>query len=357
MVVLQQAVDAGAEYSAGGRTDAEPLSTGTADAAIDALVSRLLRDTAGTVRPGAAGLLGVLVQAHDALAHPRLPERIEQVADRLDRAADRHTEHRPVGLYFGVAAPLWALADAARSLGDPDLLRRSVERGLLLSADWRGPDVTHGLAGLGLTLIHLWELTGDARLAIRVAEIGRHLAGTAMVDGTAGIGYFLDCAARVTGSAELRWAAARVARSLAATGRAGSAGVASFLLHHAEGGGEVDPAVLHAAARRIVADKEHSGITYCHGLAGRADLLLDYPTVWCGPTGGLDPAAVVGPYRSWAGQLLLLAWEWLTDEPGRITPDFNTGYGGTLSALLRWRYGGQRLWLPRPTAAVSGGVR
>lgn len=343
-----------------------PLSVDAADAAIDALVARLLRDTAPGEHPGTAGALGVLVQAHDALSDPRLPERIGELADRLDRAVDRRPEHRPVGLYFGVAGPVWALADAARSLGDPGLLRRSVDRALVLSADRPGPDVTHGTAGLGLTLTHLWELTGDVRLATRVADIGHDLLDPAEVHGTAGVGYFLDGAARVTGSARLRSAAARAARSLASTavvtdGRAswttGSAGVATFLLYHALGGGDVDPRLLHAAARGIVADRCRPATTYCHGLSGGADVLLDYPAVWCGPTGGLDPAAVTGPYRAWAGDLLRLAWEWLAGEPGRIAPDFNAGYGGTLSALLRWRYGGRRLWLPSPAAAVSGGAR
>src|SRR5206468_3174173 len=161
--------------------------------------------------------------------------------------------------------------------------------------------------------IHLWELTGDPRLATRVAEIGQRLLDSAegegphiswrtprsapsafagrrchgFAHGTAGIGHFLDCAARLAG-----------------------------------------PAGVRPAAPRTVPRKWRSRDGYSHGLTGDALLPLACPTLRSGPTGGLDPAAVVGPYPTWAGDLLRLMWErrttdehgaGLTDEPGRIT--------------------------------------
>lgn len=392
------------------------------DEAITALIERLVRDVtprrtavarrstfgettlAANVQHGAAGILGVLVQAHAALpggpgdrCGDRLQARIDEVAGWLERAL-AGTRPGPVGLYFGWAGPCWALADAGVALGDGDRLARAVEYALLLPTDWPGPDVTHGIAGLGLALVHLWQLTGDVRLRAAVDRVARQLAASVERDhtgvswrtprdvestfagarfqgfahGTAGIGAFLDHAAAATGRDEyaaLADAAAAAVRraALVADGTArwgsgpeqplpalphwcnGSSGVGTFLARH---GDAADRDLLEQAARACVAAKWHSGIAYCHGLAGNADFLLD-----------LDGA----DHPARAADLMRVLWDRrrsendgadradradradgpeLTDEIGRTTPDFNVGYGGALSVLLRLRYGGRRLWLP-----------
>ena len=111
------------------------------------------------------------------------------------------------------------------ALGDDRLVGQAVELALRLPTDWPGPDVTHGRAGLGLTLLHLYELTGDTRLvaaagrcadsllrdvehlsnsqigwrtppAFRSSFAGRTFYGFA--HGTAGIGTFLLAMAKAT---------------------------------------------------------------------------------------------------------------------------------------------------------------
>jgi lantibiotic modifying enzyme len=392
--------------------DLDPISDSVADAAIDTLTDRLLLDLepvgsrvapstpfgrttlATNVQHGAAGILGILVQAWRIRRDPRLLQPIDGLARWLDRACERPPGAGPVGLYFGSAGPCWALADAGLALGHDSLVQRAVTRALALPTNWPSPDVTHGIAGLGLTLIHLWQVTGDPRLRDAVAQVATRLIETAEFDGAdvswrtprevqssfagqrfygfahgvAGIGLFLDHAAAVTGredcaaateasAATLRHAAL-AANGLVKWGSGpdeptpglphwcnGSSGVATFLLRHAGGANDVE--LLEGAARATVAAKWQSGVAYCHGLSGNADLLLDLS----------DPADI--RYRVWAADLLRIMWDrrssdghgtGLTDEPSYITPDFNVGYGGALSVLLRLRHGGPRLWLPERAA-------
>jgi hypothetical protein len=387
--------------------DVRPIADTELDDAIDALIARLLADIrpergqvarrsafgertlSANVQHGAAGILGVLVQAHTARPSDALAQCIEDVANWLEqRLANRCPG--PVGLYFGWAGPCWALGEAGVALGDRGRVQRAAEHALSLPRDWPGPDVTHGLAGLGLTLVQLWQRTGDPRLSAAVDQIARRLVEHADYDngavswttprgvassfagsrfygfahGVAGIGAFLDHATLTTGRDEYAAVAATAAATLRRvavdtdgitrwgsgpdeTGAAlahwcnGSSGVVTFLARRPTASD--DRELIDRAARACVAAKWHSGIAYCHGLSGNADLLLD-----------LDG----GPYREWAADLLRVMWQRhttdafgpaLTDEVGRVTPDFNVGYGGALSALLRLRHGGSRLWLPELT--------
>ncbi len=386
------------------------LEEAEADAAIAALVTRLLVDVrperrqvagrsvfgettlAANVQHGAAGVLGVLVQAWRAVGGDDLLDRVDAVASWLERAVEGRSSDGPVGLYFGWSGPCWALADAGRALGDERMVERAVVHALGLRTDWPGPDVTHGIAGLGLTLAHLWQVTGDERLLTAVDGLARRLVAEAegngsdvrwrtprtvasafagksfygYAHGTAGIATFLDHAHVLTHRDEFRAVAETAAGTLRraaihADGVVswgsgpdepgpglphwcnGSSGVATFLVRHRE---PSDQGLVHRASQAVMAAKWHSGVAYCHGLPGNADLLLDLADT------------LEGPYRPWAGDLLSVMWDrrstdgggvGLTDDWGRITPDFNVGYGGGLSALLRLRHGGPRLWLPEVT--------
>lgn len=387
--------------------ESESMEDRTADVAIDALLDRLLWDIAApgerisrastfgeatlptNVQHGAAGLLGVLLQA----GRLRGDSRALQAAARVARWIERVPVPRggAVGLHFGHAGPAWALAEAGEALGDRGLLDRAVERALAVPDDFPGPDVTQGVAGLGLTAVRLWELTGDERVRARIEAIARDLSRSAERDGTgvswrtppharsafagkrfhgfahgtAGIGTFLRYAADVLDDARLLELSIECADTIVHAalskpdGRLlwasspeepapglphwcnGSSGVATFLVRMLA---ERDlPDVLDGAARTMVAAKWQSGVAYCHGLSGNADTLLDLAD------------ALGGNYRSQAADLLRLMWDrrqvdaegvGLTDEPDRITPDFAVGYSGGLSALLRLRLGGPRLWLP-----------
>jgi len=382
----------------------EPIAESVADEAIDQLLHRLVAEldfgadrlvapsakgestTPTNVYHGAAGLLGVLTQAWRLRGDDALRDPVARAAQWLENTV---VDGGPVGLYFGAAGPCWALADAGRALGDEAMVRRAVDRARMLPLDGPMVDVTHGLAGLGLTLLHLLEVSGDQRLVEAVVSVSDELLRRSETDeagiawrvpadvesaaagiryygfahGAAGIGFFLLGAARATGNARARQAADQVRRTLeqaadlqhgCATWTAtpdaadrrlsywchGATGVAVFLVH----AGAND--VVDAAARSVLATKWQSGISYCHGLAGNADVLLE----------------LGDPYSSWAADLLHLMWQQRTaddrgtglgDDRTRITADFSTGYAGGLSALLRLRHGGPALWLPHRAEEVT----
>lgn len=389
----------------------QPMERSTLDDAVAALTRRLITDVRATgsrvaaassfgsttlpanVQHGAAGVLGVLLQAHRALGDPELLERGAAVAEWLDAWMTRTPPQGPVGLHFGHAGSCWALADAGRATGDGAMVDRAVSRALQLDARWPSPDVTHGIAGLGLTLVHLWQLTGEPRLRAAVAGVSDELLHRAAHDqagvswstprdvpssfagqrfhgfahGTAGVGTFLLCAAGVTGSERAMAVAVEAARSLIGAavrqhGCAwwgsspdrvvgllphwcnGSSGVLTFLARVAVAAPDLDMGnLLEESARAVVAGRWSCGTAYCHGLAGNADALLDL-----GARNG-------GAWKDWASDLARVMWERRTvdergavlgDEPGGRTPDFGVGYGGGLSTLLRLRSGGPRLWLP-----------
>ena len=346
------------------------------------------------VQHGAAGVLGVLVQAHRALGDGRLLDAVafgaRWLAPRL-----RQELPGPVGLHFGSAGPVWALAQAADVLDDGELRRIAVETALRQPADWPSPDVTHGRAGLGLALLQLWRQTGEDALLARAHEVADTLVRDAEVEpdgttswrtaagaastfagkrfygfahGAAGIAAFLlevgrisgrvDCLRLARGAVETLLAAGVEQDGSVAWGSSpeerrptlpywcnGSAGVGTFLLraHRYLADDRLLPAI-DGAARSVMAAKWSSGVSYCHGLSGNADFVL-------------EAAEVLGEqtYKRWANDLAAvlegravrhsgrLA---LTDTPGRIPLDFAVGTAGCISFLLRAQHGGPRLWLP-----------
>jgi serine/threonine protein kinase len=352
------------------------------------------------VQHGAAGVLGALVQASRVTGDARVRAEVAATARWLAGRV-RVGRRGPVGLYFGVSGAAWALADAADHLADDGLRAVATELALGLPADWSGPDLTHGRAGLGLTLLHLAERAAPAEAealrsaAARVADglvrdvtrdadgsvswrtprdarssfAGRRFHGFA--HGTAGIGLFLLEAGRVLGREDCTGLAAAAVDTLlraalpqpdgtVAWGSGpeephptpaywcnGAGGIGTFLVHaYAAAGDERLPDVVDRAARAVMAGKWRMGVAYCHGLAGNADFLLDAADVLDAPE-----------YRDWAADLAVRIADRAVhdagrlavgDEPGRITPDFNVGGAGALSFLLRQRAGGPRLWLPAP---------
>ncbi len=387
----------------------QPLSDAELDAAIGELTERLLSDVRPAVgrvaemsivgqdtnpsnlHHGAAGLLGVLVQGGKCLADDRLVTRAEEVADWLVSYLEGLPTGGPVGLHFGAGGPCWSLAEAGIALGRDDLVDRAVNGALALPIDWPAFDVTHGIAGLGLTLARLWQLTGRPEVRDRLVDIGARLVARCEFDangiswrtpasrsvfsglrnfgfahGTAGIALFLAHAAEVTGEDIFIATAAQCAESLTGSAAwtdraaswgvspdrttplmpywcAGSSGIGTFLVRWGQLGGQPTDALLRGAARAVEEATWTSGISYCHGLAGNADFLLDLAQF-------TDPT-----YQEDARRMLAVAWERrvldekgraLTDEPGHVSPDFGTGYSGALAVMLRARYGTDRIFYP-----------
>jgi serine/threonine protein kinase len=106
------------------------------------------------VSAGAAGPLGVLTALYRSRPSGQVADAMHAAVSWLRRRLEAENVWRP-GLYFGRAGALWALYDAAHLVGDDDTARYVVDAARRLPFDWPSPDVTHGLAGCAMTLLHL----------------------------------------------------------------------------------------------------------------------------------------------------------------------------------------------------------
>ncbi len=345
------------------------------------------------VQHGVAGVIGALVQSWRCSGDQRVLELVDDAAAWL-AARVNSVPFAPVGIHFGAAGPAWSLCDAGRALGDDQMVGTAVEMALRLPPEWPSPDVTHGRAGLGLTLLHLYRATGDSRLLAAAGRCADSLlrdverisdgsvawrapsgfpssfAGRAFygfAHGTAGIATFLLAMATATARDDYRDLVSGAATSLVKSavprdeligwgegpGRPpaflpywcnGASGIGSFLLRWWKvSRDESLLPVIEGAARTVMATKWRSGVAYCHGLAGNGDFLLDAAEV-------LEDSR----YRLWAADLASVLYDRRVVQDGRCTfgdqtgvrtPDFNVGLSGVLSFFLRLRHGGARLWM------------
>ena len=349
------------------------------------------------VQHGAAGVLGALLLPHRADRPPALRAAIAGAAHWIVKRLPGGDTVLP-GLQFGRSGTAWALLDTGLALGDDSLvdIARSLAAELPRTAD--NPDVCHGLAGAGLTMLRFAEATGDpvyteraAGYADLLADRAEHadgvllwpvpatapsvFAGTArygFAHGTAGIGAFLLAAADATRHRGYAALAAEAAMSLVGLARvadgaarwpdeaggplkthwcAGSSGIGTFLVRYWAATG--DPGALAAAEAAAVAvrrSRRHIGTSQCHGLAGDGEFLLDM-------------AAATGDarYPAWALELRAALDVRATVRSGRVVvpdesgaevyADFGTGLAGVLAFLTRLRDGGSRPWLPETFAA------
>jgi hypothetical protein len=347
------------------------------------------------VQHGTAGVIAALVQAWRSTGDDGILELVGDAAAWLATRVNM-IPFGPVGIHFGAAGQAWSLFDAGRALGDDRLVDQAIDLALRLPPDWPGPDVTHGRAGLGLALLHLHSVIGDGRLlaaAGRCADsllrsVDRHdgevtwrtpaafrssFAGRAFygfAHGTAGIATFLLAMATTAGREDCRSVVSDAAASIVGSctrrdaligwGEGpdkppallphwcnGASGVGSFLLRWwRESGDGSLLSIVDGAARTVMSAKWRSGISYCHGLAGNGDFLLD-----------ASDLVGDGPYRLWAVDLASVLFQrrvvqnglcTFGDQPGLRTPDFNVGLAGVLSFFLRLRHGGSRLWMVGP---------
>ncbi|MEU6411743.1 class IV lanthionine synthetase LanL [Microbispora sp. NPDC046933] len=346
-----------------------------------------------TVSGGAAGILGVLTQAMPVAEVGESPE-------VLSRWLRRRLEDEPAwgpGLYFGRSGALWALYDAATALGDEETARFAVRAARLLPAVSPSPDVTHGLAGCGMAVLHLASRSGDPALrehAMRIfgnlhdarSYLDGHpqwptpdsydsgLAGAnhfGFAHGIAGIGTALLQASRALARPEWMATAHEIARAFAAyadvdgdtvwwpilrgdleTARprrphwcSGSSGIGTFLVRYWRATG--DPVSLDLARKAATAvhrTRWQSGPTHCHGLPGDGEFLLDL-------------ADLTGEerYRSWAEDLAGCLEFAAVERSGRLLipgprgdfpPAYLGGMAGALAFLLRLRRRSPRLWMP-----------
>jgi dienelactone hydrolase len=350
------------------------------------------------VQHGAAGVLDTLTAALAAApatdeGRGELREAIATAADWVRRRAAVEPRRLP-GLYFGRSGTAWALHDAGAALGDPDLAGAGVQMAAgIPPLHPVNPDLTHGLAGAGLTALHLWSVTGADTMLARASrcadellaaaersedtvlwpvppELDSELAGVrhyGFAHGAAGIGYFLLAAGAATGdgrATELALAAADMLCAAAVLDDAaarwpqgpggaerwvhwcnGSSGIGTFLLRAWRVSGRERYAETAAAAAVAVhRARWGSRPSACHGLAGNGEFLLDAAELLDEPTlrewaEDLAEAAALRHCRR-DGRLLV------ADETGReVVADAGTGLAGVLRFLLRLEHGGSRAWM------------
>lgn len=364
------------------------------------------------VQHGAAGVLGTLVRAAASAADPEPVRKTVALAGRwIEERLPAERRLLP-GLYYGRSGTAWALYEAATLLGDARLAAEALELALRLPVVWGNPDIAHGAAGAGTALLHLWDSTGDPRLAARISACAEGLLRSASgrptgasgsvspaekpiawpiaatmrsklkgrtfhgyAHGTAGIASFLLAAGARMGRQDYVDTAQRAAQSLAdavhcqdgaafwpagpgdtTLGDAGwckgSAGIGTFVLQMWRIAGQ--PRYLdlaRAAATAVYRFRPHSTVAACHGLAGGGQFLLD-----------LADTLQEDTYRRWAWDLAdLLAIRsarrggrvLLPDETGQdVTADYGVGLAGAVDFLVRLRHGGPGPWAVGPERPV-----
>nr|WP_055502262.1 class IV lanthionine synthetase LanL [Nonomuraea pusilla] len=345
------------------------------------------------VSAGAAGVLGVLTRA---LPAADVGDAVAALTRWLRRRLEREPVLRP-GLYFGRSGTLWALHEAATALGDGATARFAAESAAKLPADTPSPDVTHGLAGCGLAVLHLASRTGDPALREHAARVFHTLhetrsyldghprwatpesydSGLAGVDhfgfahGIAGIGTALLHAGLALDRPDWTTTVDEIARAFAAyadvqgdtawwpTTRgepetlwprrphwcSGSSGIGTFLVRHWRATGDpVSLDLARKAAKAVHRTRWQSGQAHCHGLPGDGEFLLDL-------------AELTGEerYRRWALDLAGCLEAAAADHGGRLLVPggdgdvpltYLGGTAGVLAFLLRLRDRSTRMWLP-----------
>ncbi|HEY0537351.1 MAG TPA: class IV lanthionine synthetase LanL [Actinoallomurus sp.] len=342
---------------------------------------------------GAAGIVAVLAMACRHRPDPALLAATARAARWLERSAAREPVTLP-GLHFGRSGTYWALLEAAIALDDAAMVSRVTDAAELLPASGPVPDVTHGIAGTGLTALRFWRHTGrdsfrrtaeecaDALLAAAVhgpdgvrwpvPPQPPHLPAGAthhgFAHGTAGIAAFLLDVATVTGRDDRLATARQAGRTLCAAtlwghdGAArwsagpgdhvpltgwcsGAAGVGAFLLRLWRATGETDfRLAAEGAAAAVRHDIWQSRPVHCHGTAGSIDHLMD-----------MAEATGDDRYRAWADEAVsALAARAVVRDGLLLTPDhsgidvlpgWGVGVAGVVAALLR-PHGAAALFMP-----------
>ncbi|GAB1516343.1 class IV lanthionine synthetase LanL [Actinophytocola sp. KF-1] len=349
-----------------------------------------------SLQGGIAGTVDALRRGVQATGDDNLRTALRTSARWLDQRLRDDGRILP-GLYFGRAGTYWALYEAAAELGDQDMADRAIDRAKHLPVVWNNPDLTHGVAGSGMTQLHLWRRTGDQELRDRVllsAETvlslrtgdepvwparnspdptTNDLVHYGFAHGTAGISAFLLAAgielerpdlvrsAEVGGELLLTlarpagdgawWPVAQDAAEDSArlSGScwwcSGAPGVGTFLIRlWLATGDDRYREAAHRAAVSTRAERWLLAASHCHGLAGNGEFLLDM-------------AAATGEerYREWAEEHALGLYRLaalradrlvVTNETGTgVGYAYNTGFTGAVGFLHRLRHGGERWWM------------
>lgn len=289
------------------------------------------------------------------------------------------------GLYFGEAGVGLLYSELFRRTGEERYLELALDRARLVTAQKAESfDLMTGMAGIGLFLLVLHDVSGDRESrheAVRIADellssgdeggwfwtvppgfeglSGNRYLG--MAHGSAGIGWFLARAASVTGSPRHMEAVGAIAQQLAEAaepslngGRGlnwadvvgnhpsslywchGATGIGRFFL--AAYGVLGESSYLQTAvraAKTVVDGGRWIGPTQCHGLAGSIDFLVDLHQA-TNEAERLSEARALGlllrrKFRLGTGA----ETHWQSELPQVVTPDYMVGEAGVAMAFIR----------------------
>ncbi|GAA3418861.1 hypothetical protein GCM10018952_56090 [Streptosporangium vulgare] len=302
----------------------------------------------------------------------------------------------PPGLYFGRSGAVWALYDAAETSGDDETREFALRAAARLPVDHPSSDVTHGLAGAGMTVLRLALRSGDPVLRRRAVKTFENLHGArsyrmghprwptpesfdsglagadhlGFAHGIAGVGTALLYAAVTLGRPEWMATVREVARALCERAEvdgdtawwptlardprtvlprrphwcSGSSGIGSFLVRYWRATGDPDALRLAGqAAAAVHRTRWQSGAVPCHGLPGDGEFLLDMAGFtaddrylrWAGDLAGCLEARAV----TRSGRLLV------PDPFSQVVPTFLGGTAGIVAFLVRLRHRHARPWM------------
>lgn len=338
------------------------------------------------VNTGVAGTLLGLAEVVAAFGDPVHRARLAGGARWLMQAAPIEGPLRP-GLGIGRIGVAMALLRTGTILADEEITAYGLsEARTTASVSYANPDLFHGTAGRLLGHLACWRLSHDERDLAHAYAAGDALLTTARPNpssrsgsacwwelppgfqagderpllgyahGAAGVADALLHLAAATGiaryaevaSAALAWVAGQavtypdgsIGWPAVSGGQPrpphwchGAAGISRALLH-AHRAGILDAGdLLQGTARSLATTARWSGPTFCHGLAGMIDALID-----------LRPfAADVGIDRA-LGEMTALLFAfgldggragWITGTPDIVTPDLLVGEAGVAAVLLR----------------------
>jgi hypothetical protein len=176
----------------------------------------------------------------------------------------------------------------------------------------------HGVAGIADALLAASRVLDDRRILPAVREAAAFLRDRALATDDGGLTW-----ANMDGTPPTMIAWCH-----------GAAGIARFFLHlSAFDAGALDVAVR--AARTVSAAGDGLGATWCHGLGGAIETLLDVGRTSGDEAFAGDAKRMARSYDLWRrdapdGTLL-----WVGDDPAIVTPDAFVGVAGVVAAMLR----------------------
>lgn len=342
----------------------------------------------GSLHPASfiAGTTGIVQYYLDLWNATKDREWLRHTDDLLEWTFDTFPfipSQSPPGLYFGLGAMPWLMAELA-AVADDRRARQWLHRATELAAALVAPgtetwDVTHGWAGIGMAELAVLYSTGDdgcrnavKRIVHRMVQNATDAAGLPVwrrgdrhyygfAHGSAGIGYFLLTAGSFVGNSAAMDLAVDIGHALldigvpVATGGGltwrqgphsaqtpwthwcnGAAGVGMFLfsLWSATGNAAFLSAAVKAG-RAITLGRPFGSCCRCHGLAGDGDYLLELATDTTHGEEFRAGAEHIGRKLEALKIHQAFAPKWPHEGSGEPRPGFMRGYTGVHSFRLR----------------------